>query len=96
MKLQALAFASLLASSTAFAACEKPAIPVLPDPETAVTAQMIKAKNEIKSFIAMAEAYLACIEEADVESYNLMVEEMQKAAEDFNGIVRKYKTRMSG
>jgi len=94
LKIKALIFASLLSPCVAVA-CDKPAPPVLPDPDTAVTAQMVKAKNEIKSFIAMAEAYLKCVE-ADDGSYNLMVEEMQAAAEEFNVIVRKYKKRMAG
>lgn len=95
MKANALIFATLLASSSAFA-CDKPTAPVLPDPDTAVTAQMVKAKNEIKAFIATAEAYLACVESGDTSSYNSMVEEMQAAAENFNNIVRKYKSRMAG
>lgn len=95
MKANALILATLLASSSAFA-CDKPAAPTLPDPDTAVTAQMIKAKNEIKAFIADAEAYLACVERGDTGAYNSMVEEMQAAAENFNSIVRKYKTRMAG
>jgi len=95
VKANALIFATLLASSSAFA-CDKPAAPVLPDPDTAVTAQMVKAKNEIKAFIATAEAYLACVESGDTTAYNSMVEEMQAAADDFNKIVRKYKSRMAG
>lgn len=90
---KALILATLLSSGTALA-CDKPVAPVLPDPATAVTAQMVKAKNEIKSFIAKAETYLACVE-SDANSYNSMVEEMQAAADEFNVIVRKYKKRMS-
>ncbi len=96
MKANALVLAALLASGSAMA-CDKPAPPTLPDPDTAVTAQMVKAKNEIKAFIATAEAYLACIESSDdTASYNSMVEEMQAAAEEFNTIVRQYKSRMAG
>jgi hypothetical protein len=95
VKANALIFATLLASGSVFA-CEKPPIPELPDPNTAVTAQMVKAKNEIKAFIASAEAYLACVEDGDTSAYNSMVEEMQAAADSFNTIVRKYKTRMAG
>ncbi|MGH1371602.1 MAG: hypothetical protein ACRBBW_06180 [Cellvibrionaceae bacterium] len=74
-------------------ACTKPASPNLPDPGTAVTAQMIKAKNDMKSYIKAAESYLECVE-SDTKKYNNMVDEMQSAAEGFNGIVKKYKKRM--
>lgn len=85
--------ATLAFSSSAALACEKPASPELPDPGTAVTAQMIKAKNDMKAYIKTAEAYLKCVE-SDTNKYNHMVDEMQSAAEDFNAIVRKYKKRM--
>jgi hypothetical protein len=89
-----LIFTALLMTSGIASACDKPASPVLPDPDNAVTAQMVKAKNEMKAFIGAAEAYLKCVE-SDTGKYNAMVDVMQKAADDFNGIVRKYKKRMS-
>lgn len=67
----------------------------MPDPDTAVTAQMIKAKNEMKAFIYAAEGYLECVEK-DAAKHNQMVDEMQAAADTFNQIVRKYKSRMGG
>lgn len=88
-----LATLLFLASSAAFAACDKPEPPALPDPDAAVTAQMIKAKNDMKDYIGAAEAYLKCVE-SDSKRYNAMVDTMQKAAEEFNAIVRKYKDRM--
>ena len=81
------------ASATAFS-CTKPIPPALPDPEAAVTAQMVKAKNDMKSFIALAEEYLDCVSD-NTSKYNAMVTEMQQAADDFNAIVRKYKKRMA-
>jgi hypothetical protein len=84
--------AALLCSPFA-SACDKPVAPELPDPNAAVTAQMVKAKNDMKDYIAAAESYLKCVE-ADTRSYNAMVETMQKAADEFNTIVRKYKARM--
>ena len=93
MKARVLLFASVLIASSSFA-CDKPAPPTLPDPDTAVTAQMVKAKNEVKAFITAAENYLQCVER-DVASYNAMVDVMQRAAEEFNAIVRKYKKRMA-
>ncbi len=82
-----------IATSGQLLACEKPPSPTLPDPGTAVTAQMIKAKNDMKSYIKAAESYLECVE-SDTKKYNNMVDEMQSAAEGFNSIVKKYKKRM--
>jgi len=83
----------MLFTMTASGACTKPVAPILPNPEVAVTAQMIKAKNEIKTFIVASEAYLECVGSNDT-FYNKMVEEMQQAADSFNAIVKKYKARM--
>ena len=93
MKKSLILTALLGFSTNLFAACDKPESPMLPDPSSAVTAQMIKAKNDMKDYIAAAETYLKCVE-SDNKRYNTMVESMQKAAEDFNAIVRKYKERM--
>jgi len=94
VKLQHLVLATTLSMSGYAMACEKPPSPSLPDPGTAVTAQMVKAKNDMKAYIKAADAYLACVE-SDTSRYNSMVDEMQAAAEGFNSIVRKYKKRMS-
>ena len=93
MKKHALLFTALFSLSAITMACDKPVAPVLPDPESAVTAQMIKAKNEMKAYIDQAEVYLKCVE-ADKAKYNQMVDSMQEAADNFNTIVRKYKDRM--
>ena len=74
-------------------ACDKPGAPELPNPDQAVTAQMIKAKNDVKAYIKAAESYLACMK--DTAKYNSMVDEMQVTADQFNSIVRKYKARMA-
>ncbi len=85
---------ALLACSNLTLACSKPDVPTLPDPATAVTPQMIKAKNDVKAFLDAAETYLECA--PNTNRYNDMVDDMHKVAEDFNGIVRDYKSRMSG
>ena len=74
-------------------ACTKPVAPELPDISTAVTAQMVKAKNEVKAYMTDAEAYLDCVKD-DIE-HNAMVDDMQKLAEKFNAMVRTYKARMA-
>ncbi len=89
-----LATALLLVLANITLACDKPAKPELPDPETAVTPQMVKAKNDVKAFLANAEAYLKC--NISTAQHNKMVDDMHEVADSFNAIVRAYKTRMSG
>ena len=83
-----------LSANFAIAACDKPGKPELPDPETAVTPQMIKAKNDVKAYLADAEKYLKC--NLSNKQHNAMVDDMKGVADDFNVIVRSYKARMSG
>lgn len=85
-------FLMLFAAAGAMA-CDKPTAPVLPNPDKAVTAQMIKAKNDIAAYIKASELYLICVENKPTV-YNKMIDEMQEAADNFNAIVRKYKARM--
>ena len=75
-------------------ACDRPGSPELPDPDTAVTPQMIKAKNDVKSYLGSAEKYLKC--NISTKQHNAMVDEMKKVADSFNKIVRSYKARMAG
>lgn len=92
-KVFALLFATAL-FSTAAQACEKPAAPELPDPTSAVTAQMIKAKNDVKAYLDAANGYIDCVK-GNASRHNAMVSEMEKVAENFNAAVRAYKDRMS-
>ncbi len=90
-----LLIAALLTSCSSLAlACDKPATPELPDPATAVTPQMVKAKNDVKAFLGAAEVYLKC--NISTKQHNTMVDEMKSVADDFNGIVRAYKARLAG
>ena len=75
-------------------ACSRPSVPELPDAATAVTPQMIKAKNDVKAYVSEAKAFLECTK--NTKKYNKMVDEMNKVAGDFNTIVRAYKARMAG
>ncbi len=79
--------------TTAAAECIKPAAPALPDPDQAVTPEMVKANNEVRAFMANADAYLKCINDAAM--HNQMVEEMEAVAAHFNDIIRKYKARIN-
>lgn len=87
-----LAFVFSFISNTAIA-CTEPEAPVLPDPATAVTPQMIKAKNDVQAFLADAEAFLNCTKSN--KKHNIMVDNMNDVANQFNEIIRAYKARVS-
>ena len=85
--------------STAFisfgasAACDKPESSSLPDADTAVTAQMVKAKHDVTQFLEDANAYLECVSSS--RKHDKMVDEMHYVGNSFNKIVRNYKARKS-
>ena len=90
----AIVLTAVLFSTSALAAkCEKPTAPVLPDPATAVTAQMVLAKNQITDYLIAANAYLEC--GPGDKKHNRQVKEMKKVGGEFNSAVRSYKERMS-
>lgn len=83
---------SSFVSSTAFA-CEKPASqPEIPDAATVVTAQMVKANNEVKAYVKAVQDYVGCASLSRAEEKKEL-ETLQKFAEDFNQVVREYKAR---
>ena len=93
----ALLFSAVLFGSLSFSAiskaCEEPTEPTLPNAETTVTAEMVKAQNDVKEFIAAAEHYLSCVR-SDAK-HNKMVSRMEEVAAEFNQVVRAFKERNS-
>jgi DNA topoisomerase IA len=87
------AIVSTLSCSSLAAACDEPAVPAIPNAETTVTAEMVKAQNDMKLYMAEAEKYLACVR--NDAKHNKMVSRMEQVAEDFNQAVRAFKERMS-
>lgn len=75
-------------------ACDKPNPPEIPDAKTAVTPQMVKAKNDVQAYMAAAQAYLDC--GLAKKKHNDMVDEMNGIADKFNAAVRDFKSRMAG
>ena len=75
--------------------CQKPAAPALPDANTAVTPEMVKAKNQVTAYMKDAEAYLSCLGKGNVTDYNAMVDSMEKLAAEFNSLIKKFKSRVS-
>jgi hypothetical protein len=87
--------ASSLASTVAFA-CSKPAEkPEIPDAATVVTAQMVKANNDVKAYVKAVQDYVGCAGLSRSEEKKEL-DELQKFAEDFNKVVRAYKARSAG
>lgn len=97
----------LLATGSALA-CEYPRAPALPNGETATEDGMFEAQKNVRAYVAAAEAYLACLEAADVDPenpmmpkqaeinvkrYNAMVDEMHRVSDEFNIAVRIFKSR---
>jgi len=83
-----------LCSAQLMAACSPPPAPELPDAATAVTPQMIKAKNDVKTYVTAAKVFLDCTK--NTRKHNKMVDEMTGVANDFNAVVRAYKARLAG
>lgn len=92
----ALLTATLLVNASVAMACDaRPEKPVLPDPASAVTAQMIKAHNDVKSYVKSMQEYLGCAKlPASEEKKEL--EDLTKYAEDFNKVIRDYKAAHGG
>ena len=74
-------------------ACDKPLAPDLPDPTTAVLAEMVKAQNEVKQYIKQGGEYLKCVK--DDAQHDLVVDEMRDIGIKFNDIVKGYKVRVA-
>ncbi len=74
-------------------ACAKPeSIPVIPDPNTAVTAQMIKANNEVKAYVKATEDYLACAGLSRSEEKDA-IDALKAYADEFNSAIRVFKSK---
>ncbi len=93
IKATAFVLSTVLFSGLTHAACAKPEAPVLPDASTAVTAQMVKAKNDVQAYMTGANAYLECV--SNDKKHNRMVKSMKKIGKEFNVAVRSYKERMA-
>jgi len=74
-------------------ACEPPEQkPEIPDPNTAVTAQMVKANNEVKTYVSEMEAYFECARLPSAK-YRKQLKELEEFAETFNEAIRTFKAR---
>lgn len=86
---------SCVVSSMA-AACTKPAAqPEIPDAATVVTAQMVKANNDVKAYVKEMETYIGCAGLSRSEEKK-EIDALKKFAEEFNQVIRAYKARSTG
>lgn len=72
-------------------ACEPPQNkPEIPDPSTAVTAQMVMSNNQVREYVRAMEEYLSC---ARLTNAELRREEsaLKAFAEDFNAAIREFR-----
>ncbi len=87
--------AACMTSSLA-SACSKPAVkPEIPDAATVVTAQMVKANNDVKAYVQSMQEYIGCAGLARSEEKKEL-EELKKFADEFNKVIREFKARSAG
>ncbi|MGD8175451.1 hypothetical protein [Marinimicrobium sp. ARAG 43.8] len=91
MKKLLFAAACTAVLSSPVLACTAPGkAPEIPDPATAVTAQMVKSNNEVKEYVRAQEEYIACSGLGSREKRQAL-ESLQEYADRFNQAVRAFK-----
>lgn len=76
-------------SSPVWSACNEPEPPPIPDPSSAVLAEMVKAQKDVKKFIAEGEAFLKCAKSQ--RKQNKVAELMQETGNEFNSAIKRFK-----
>lgn len=92
----AIAIVGCLVSAASHAdICHSPNAPtVFPEPGSASDADIVAAQVNVKKYLADMEASLKCLSTTHNDSgYNHAVEEMQRTATTFNGVLRAYRAR---
>ena len=97
-----------LFAAPAWAGCNAPVAPTVPDGGTATKEQLVKAQGEVKTYVAAANEYLACVdkdiqatEDKDAKAklnadYNTVVDQMTAVSGQFNAAVKAYKAKAGG
>jgi hypothetical protein len=85
-------FTFLLLGAAHTHACNEPTPPAIPDPNTAVLAEMVKAQKDVKKFIAAGDSYLKC--QKNDTKYNSMVSLMQSTGDNFNKAIKAFKAKV--
>jgi hypothetical protein len=93
MKKYLVAITLMTAVSSGAYACSKPATkPEFPDPQTAVSAQMVKSNNEVKTYVKEVQDYLGCAR-LSKSAEKKELDELKAYADSFNEIIRAYKAK---
>jgi hypothetical protein len=75
--------------------CRSPNAPgAFPEPATASDADIVAAQQDVKKYLADMESSLKCFTAThNDDGYNHAVENMQRTATAFNGVLRAYRAR---
>jgi hypothetical protein len=75
--------------------CHSPNAPsVFPEPATASDADIVAAQLDVKKYLSDMESSLRCMTAThDDSGYNHAVQDMQRIAATFNGVLRAYRAR---
>jgi hypothetical protein len=90
------ATASLYANAgLAGAMCHGPSAPTtFPEPTTATEQDIIAAQQSVKQYLSDMESALKCIDAGhDTSAHNNAIDDMEKTAAKFNGVLRAFKAR---
>ena len=79
-------------SSNLYADCIEAVVPELPNPDTAVMSDMLRAQDAVKQYIARQEKYLSCVGYGF--RHDAVVDKMHEVANSYNNMARRYKSRM--
>jgi hypothetical protein len=89
----AVGFVASCMASSLVSACAKPeSKPEIPDVATVVTAQMVKANNDMKAYVQGVQTYLGCAGLARSQEKKEL-DELKKLADEFNEVVRAFKAK---
>ena len=98
----------IFATQLAYAACDRPTAPDLPDGASSDLETMVEGQKAVKTYVAATEEYLACLtaegeaaaeaetpeeQVARIERHNAAVDEMEAVAGQFNEEIREYKAK---
>jgi hypothetical protein len=75
--------------------CHSPSAPnVFPEPATASDSEIVAAQLDVKKYLSDMEGSLKCLSAThDDSGYNHAVQDMQRIATTFNGVLRAYRAR---
>jgi hypothetical protein len=91
-----LAAAGSMYAPTGFAdSCHGPSAPsTFPDPSTATAQDILAAQQVVKQYLTDMESVLKCVDAAHNElAHNIAIDDMQKTAAKFNGVLRAFRSR---